>query len=197
MFRLPHARGVAAVMSVMVTSVVMLAAACDSESTITSPFERASERAAYGVTVSRQLGELRVATNAFHDSTQALAASWSAKITSCMWDVNGGMGFHYGNVGLIDGEVQVDKPELLLYEPTANGKSQLVAVEYVVPYTFRSRDAEPPVLFGQRFARNDRFQLWGLHAWVWKENPAGMFAGMNPQVSCASTTDLDVVPMAH
>ena len=99
----------------------------------------------------------------------------------------GGMGFHYGNVGLIDGSVQVDQPELLLYQPLENGRLKLVAVEYIIPYTFVPRDAPAPVLFGQTFSQNDTFQLWGLHVWAWKENPSGLFAPWNPRVSCPNT----------
>jgi hypothetical protein len=105
------------------------------------------------------------------------------------------MGFHYGNTALIDGTARVDQPELLLYEPEKNGELGLVAVEYIIPYTFHSRAAAPPVLFGKEFQRNDTFQLWGLHAWVWKENPSGMFASWNPTVNCDNTTDL--MAMAH
>lgn len=54
----------------------------------------------------------------------------------------GGMGFHYGNTDLIDGNVQVDQPELLLYEPQADGSLELVAVEYITPTT--STPATPP-----------------------------------------------------
>ncbi|MEP6550892.1 MAG: hypothetical protein ABJB95_06900 [Gemmatimonadales bacterium] len=144
----------------------------------------------------KDLARLRQATVAFHDFDQARAAGWSAKITSCMQDpAAGGMGFHYGNPGLIDGSVSVEEPELLLYEPEKNGKLRLVAVEYIIPYTFHSRAADPPVLFDQKFSRNDVFQLWGLHAWVWRDNPSGIFAPWNPQVNCDNTTD--VMAMAH
>ena len=124
-------------------------------------------------------------------------AEWSAQITDCMVDPGGagGMGFHYGNVGLIDGSVQVDRPELLLYEPGKNGEFTLVAVEYIIPYTFHGRDAEPPRLFGREFSQNDVFQLWGLHAWVWKENPSGMFASWNPKVTCENAAS--VSKMSH
>jgi len=105
------------------------------------------------------------------------------------------MGFHYGNPNLIDESVRVDEPELLLYEPEKNGRLRLVAVEYIVPYTAHSRSAAPPVLFGQEFKQNDTFQLWGLHAWVWKHNPSGMFANWNPGVTCAHTSDVSA--MAH
>lgn len=145
-----------------------------------------------GSAVHRDLAALRRATASFHDFGTAGAAGWSAKITECMSaGALGAMGFHYGNVGLIDGVVEVERPELLLYEPTRNGGMRLVGVEYIIPYAFHSRDAAPPVLFGEEFVRVDAFGLWGLHAWVWAENPSGMFAPWNPRVSCefaAATT---------
>ena len=70
-----------------------------------------------------------------------------------------------------------------------------VAVEYIIPYLFHSRSFAVPVLFGKEFRKNDAFQLWGLHAWVWKDNPSGMFASWNPSVNCDNTTD--VMAMAH
>jgi hypothetical protein len=138
--------------------------------------------------VNQDLATLRQVTASFHRFDQADSAGWSAQITPCMESPEGGMGFHYGNVALIDGTARVDQPELLLYEPETNGRLRLVAVEYIIPYTFHSRDAAPPVLFGQEFQQVDAFQLWGLHAWVWRNNPSGMFAPWNPEVSCAATT---------
>jgi hypothetical protein len=105
------------------------------------------------------------------------------------------MGFHYGNAPLINGTAHVDKPQLLLYEPERNGRLRLVAVEYIIPYSFHSRDAAPPVLMGQQFMQFDTFQVWGLHVWIWKENPSGLFAPWNPRVTCKNTTD--VSSMAH
>ena len=144
----------------------------------------------FGASVNKDLATLRQATAAFQRFDSASHAGWSAPITACMTDPGGagGMGFHYGNVGLINGSVSVDKPQLLLYEPEQNGRLRLVAVEYIIPYTFVPRSAEPPVLFNQKFAQVDAFGLWGLHAWVWKENPSGMFAAWNPNVNCANTT---------
>ena len=144
----------------------------------------------FGAAVNKDLATLRQVTAPFQQFDRAAHAGWSAPITACMTDPNGagGMGFHYGNVGLINGTVSVDKPQLLLYEPEQNGRLRLVAVEYIIPYTFVPRSAEPPVLFNQKFAQVDAFGLWGLHAWVWKENPSGMFAAWNPNVNCANTT---------
>jgi hypothetical protein len=94
------------------------------------------------------------------------------------------MGFHCGDPGLIDGVVEELKPELLLYEPQKNGRLRLVAVEYVVPFTAWTQ-ADPPSLHGLTFAANQTFQVWALHAWVWRHNPAGTFADWNPTVNCA------------
>jgi len=147
---------------------------------------------------NKDLAALRRVTARFHTFATATAAGWSAQITPCMTDPAGagGMGFHYGNTALIDGTARVEEPELLLYEPEGNGRLRLVAVEYIIPYTAHSRDAAAPELFGgQKFKQNDTFQLWGLHAWVWKDNPSGMFADWNPRVTCEHTSS--VSRMAH
>ena len=188
----------------MLVAGMMVLAACNGEPTAAASGSASDSRSAASALIPQQssasivekdLATLRAATASFHRFDAAAAAGWSAKITGCMSSSEGGMGFHYGNINLIDGTVRVDSPELLLYEPEQNGQLRLVAVEYIIPYAAHSRDAEPPVLFGQQFTQNDTFQLWGLHAWVWKENPSGMFASWNPTVGCEHTTD--VMAMAH
>jgi hypothetical protein len=82
--------------------------------------------------------------------------------------------------------VDPDNPEVLVYEPEANGTLRLVAVEFAVPYTAAPRDGAPPKLFGMDMRRNDTFQIWARHAWIWKNNPAGMFEDWNPTVNCAA-----------
>jgi hypothetical protein len=94
----------------------------------------------------------------------------------------GGMGLHYVNLGLLDTELDVTKPEALLYEPGPGGKLVLVAVEYAIPADQWTKD-EPPVLFGQELKVNS-FNLYALHVWAWKNNPSGVFASWNPRVSC-------------
>jgi hypothetical protein len=132
-----------------------------------------------------QLAELRALTASFHSIEAAAKAGWNTKITDCFSDPNlGGMGFHYGNTALIDGAVDPLQPELLLYEPRKNGERRLVAVEYIVPFTAWT-SANPPVLFGQPFHRNEAFGLWVLHVWHFNNNPSGIFSDWNPDVSCA------------
>jgi hypothetical protein len=188
--------------AMLLASIALLAACGGDPTSATSAAElqssaTATGEASLGSTVNRELAILRRVTAPFHDSANATAAGWSTKITSCMTDPGGagGMGFHYGNTNLIDGTVSVDKPQLLLYEPEKNGRLRLVAVEYIIPYAFHGREEAPPVLFGQQFKQNDVFQLWGLHAWVWKHNPSGMFADWNPNVNCDNTTD--IMAMRH
>jgi hypothetical protein len=178
----------------------MTVAACDNPTTTdASAVERltaVASQAGLGASVNRDLATLRQVTAQFHRFEAASNAGWSARITGCMTDpALGGMGYHYGNAGLIDGSVSVDKPELLLYEPEKNGTLRLVAVEYIIPYAYHARSAEAPELFGQKFKQNDTFQLWGLHAWVWEENPSGMFASWNPRVTCDNAVEAMV--MSH
>ncbi|MGH7669782.1 MAG: hypothetical protein ACRENQ_09845 [Gemmatimonadaceae bacterium] len=135
--------------------------------------------------VELELAALRRVTAPFHDIANAEAAGWNVQLTGCMENPPaGGMGYHYANTPYIDGTVQVRKPQLLLYEPQKDGRMRLVAVEYIIPYSFIPETAPAPVLFGQKFHQNAAFQLWGLHAWVWEHNPSGMFADWNPRVSC-------------
>lgn len=181
---------------------IALLAGCSGEPaptpTETANFQpRGLESQSLGADVNSQLAALRRVTASFHDFDNAKQAGWSTQITPCMTDPGGagGMGFHYGKTSLIDGTASVETPQLLLYEPEQNGRLRLVAVEYIIPYSFHARSAAPPVLFGQQFQQVDAFQLWGLHAWVWRENPSGIFAPWNPRVNCDNTTA--VASMSH
>jgi hypothetical protein len=103
------------------------------------------------------------------------------------------MGVHYVNGALVgDGQVNASKPELLVYEPLANGRQRLVAVEYVVfQDAWDAKHDEPPSLFGREFELVEAGNRYGLppfyelHAWLWKHNPAGFFDDWNPRVTCA------------
>jgi hypothetical protein len=145
--------------------------------------------------VNKDLAALQRVTAKFHSFESAKAAGWSTEITGCMTDPKaGGMGFHYGNPKLIDGSVRADEPELLLYKPEKYGGMRLVAVEYIVPLGAWS-SPKPPRLFNRDFAVNQAFGIWALHAWVWEDNPSGIFADWNPRVSCDNAADESV--MAH
>ena len=134
--------------------------------------------------VQQQLAALRGATAQFHDfdATTGEGGAYHEQLSPCVEVPGlGGMGYHYGNMALVDGTVSLLEPEVAMYEPQKNGKMRLVAVEYIVPLAL-SEDA--PVLMGQTFHRNERLGLWALHVWIWKHNPMGVFEDFNPTVSC-------------
>lgn len=94
------------------------------------------------------------------------------------------MGIHYVNGNLLkDGIVDIAKPEAVMYEPMADGKLALVAVEYIA---FKGPAALEGHLFNFASAPN-RYGLdpfYELHVWAWRPNPTGHFADNNPKVSC-------------
>lgn len=91
------------------------------------------------------------------------------------------------------------KPAVLIYEPQEDGTLQLVAVENLafaeawkaagnteppsfqgVAFDYMVDDPATPLDEGHNFdAHYDR------HVWIYRDNPNGMFAQFNPQVSCA------------
>ena len=105
----------------------------------------------------------------------------------------GAMGMHFLNGSFLDGEINVDKPEILLYEPLPNGRIRLTGADYLVDKKAWESNPDhkgPPELFGQLFHLFDspnRFGLdpfYTLHVWAWKDNPVGTFSNWNPNVSC-------------
>lgn len=124
---------------------------------------------------------------------------------------SGAMGLHYvrrdllgladqpqGRVAGTGTHTDFLKPAMLVYEPQADGTLELVAVENLV---FKSAweaagNRQPPTFRGHRFlllADNPGTRLdeahnyephYELHAWVFRDNPLGMFAPFNPKVSC-------------
>lgn len=143
-------------------------------------------------TAPAALAAVRAATSQYHRVDRAVADGWGDPVISeCIAHPElGGMGHHYVNLALRDGTLDPTAPEVLLYEPTQNGHFRLVGVEYVVPFDVEPRAADggtAPELFGQTFTENDGADGWALHAWVWRHNPAGMFADFNPAVSCDAT----------
>ena len=139
------------------------------------------------------------ATARYHDLEVALDAGYTAlpavQDTSTVEATNGcaaskagagAMGVHYILGSLLDEVVDAQNPEVLVYEPQANGRMNLVALEYVA--------TAPQSLFGQDFANTDLAPYlgvpegtafaWTLHAWIWTPNPSGVLMPWNPRVTC-------------
>ena len=110
------------------------------------------------------------------------------KIEGHMDYPKGAMGVHFVNVTL-QGPPDPNKPNVLIYEPDGK-KLRLVAAEWLVPLAAAK---ERPSMFGQPFQGPmegheplipKEFVHYDLHAWLFKENPLGMFSPTNPDVTC-------------
>jgi len=171
--------------NVLLVAALALATACAGEPAVTE-FAAATPSSAAAV-AEDGLAAVKSSTAHFQRFEVARAAGYDFLFMNmCMADASdanrGAMGYHYVNTTLLDDKVDVNAPEALLYEPGPNGRLRLVAVEYVIPADAWT-STQPPELLGQRFTLN-AFNLWALHAWVWKDNPSGTFADWNPNVSC-------------
>jgi hypothetical protein len=149
------------------------------------------------------LNAARAATAQLHRFDAAKAAGYTAEVVdlngfACIDDIvghTGGMGIHFLNPSLLDGNVDESTPELVIYEPTKNGDMRLVGVEYLVlrsAWETAHPGAPAPTLFGQPMElvpAGNRYGLpdfYELHAWIWKNNPLGMHNDWNPDVTCAN-----------
>ena len=107
----------------------------------------------------------------------------------------GTMGQHYVNFDLV-GDPRIDplKPEALVYEPQANGKYKLVALEWV---RVGPETNPAPRVLGRSMLHVGSGNRYGIepdgfyerHYWLYKANPDGAFADWNPTVSCRGRGD--------
>lgn len=148
---------------------------------------------------SAELDEIRQALEKYKDPYVAVRDLYLSTVGCVHYDGEkmdghmhydkGGMGVHFVNL-TITGPLDPKRPNVLIYEPVG-GKLELVAAEWLVPL---AAVKERPTLLGQPFDGPmegheplipREFAHYDLHAWLFKENPLGMFAPTNPNVSCA------------
>lgn len=147
--------------------------------------EAGASPAAPDASVERDVARLRAATEAFKSLDAAVAVGYPRTVERCIARPGqGGMGYHHENKALIDGKIEIEHPEVLVYWRTPEGRYELNGVEYLVPYSAHPPDAAPPTVMGQPMKRFDQPQLWYLHVWAWEDNPNGLFADWNPKVTC-------------
>ena len=133
--------------------------------------------------------DYKVAVRDLYLSTVGCVHYSGEKIAGHMEYAKGAMGVHFVNL-TVKGPPDPMKPNVLIYEPVGK-KLKLVAVEWLVPHTPETKQA--PSLFGQTFMGPmegheplipKEFVHYDLHAWLFKDNPLGMFAATNPKVNC-------------
>jgi len=124
------------------------------------------------------------ATARYHNLDAAIADGFVFLHDCETRPAEGPAGTVYVNLGrLLDGVADPASPDALLYEPRADGHLKLVGVELAIPYALWTQQAAPALL-GTDFQREDEFGVFGLHVWVWRDNPEGLFAESNPRISC-------------
>jgi hypothetical protein len=136
-----------------------------------------------------ELPELRAATAAYFHLANAEAAGYGLVpgLDHCFNNPGvGAMGFHYIDTAALDLALDPLHPEALVYAPLKSGKLLLAAVEYIVPAAAwdAAGNTEPPMLYDRMFHLNAALGVYVLHAWIWYQNPAGLFEDWNPRVSC-------------
>lgn len=130
---------------------------------------------------SAEIARLRNAVAGYHNMEKALEDGYTVQAT----DYFPQMGYHYLNLALLDDQFELEKPELLLYAPSPNGKLKLVAVEYATPIQDLGNPPPPPEGFSgdaDVWTINSQFNLWTLHVWTTLHNPDGIFASHNPRL---------------
>jgi hypothetical protein len=131
------------------------------------------------------------ATRKYFNVNDARKAGYGPFLGCVTGPDHGAMGVHYVNGAFLNGELHVDKPQALIYEPVGN-RFRLVGVEFIVDAAtwLKSHNGTPPVLEGQVLQlvpAPNRFNLptfFEIHVWAWRNNPNGAFVDWNNRVTC-------------
>lgn len=161
-------------------------AACQTPDTPTAPVsDLVAPPAHHTVSLKKNgaplpVGELalaRAASAKYHDVQKAFDDGYV--------DINvvlPNMGRHLMKASLANGSFNPAEPQLLVYSEGPGARLKLVAVEYAVPLNLSASAPEGFTGSADEWSPNQTFGLWLLHAWVWKDNPDGMFNPTNSQV---------------
>lgn len=160
----------------------------------------ATTAAAKSDVLAHQLDAARAATRRYRDLEQALDDDYV--IASPFIP---GMGFHFIKYSLVGSE-NVEEPAILVYfttgsyepapfeafDPERGDELRLGAVEYIMP---GDQTVSPPNLFADETSTRrlkvsedegwvyiHELDITGLHAWVHRGNPAGVFHPTNPTI---------------
>jgi len=138
---------------------------------------------------------VREATERFKDPAVADGEGYKLAFGCVTGPDYGAMGLHFVNMDLVgDPSLDPRHPEIVLYEPLANGRLRLIGADFLVLASAWDalHPGEPPRIMGQLlhlFEAPNRFGLpafYTLHVWAWKESPTGTFVNWHANVSCDS-----------
>jgi hypothetical protein len=133
---------------------------------------------------ARVLATLQGATARYRDIDVAVADGFILLHECEVRPGEGAVGILYVHLDrFTDGILDPMEPDGLLYAPNGSGKPDLIGVEVAMPAAMWSGTA-PPEFLDVPLQLEEEFDAWGLHIWVWRENPDGMFAQAHPGVSC-------------
>lgn len=133
------------------------------------------------------LSDVRRATEQYHDVQVALDDGFQ-ETHECVPQ----MGIHFIYPSRMrDATLDPERPEVLLYEPKASKDGEtrykLVGVEYFIA---ADQVNSTPTLFDEEFDgpmpghAPGEPRHFDLHAWVWRNNPDGVFTAHNTNVKC-------------
>jgi len=138
-----------------------------------------------GEAVDRDVAKVREATARFKAADLAEKAGYKAGTNCVEHQPAGAMGYHFQNNALLDTTLDVEHPEVLVYERKPDGTFKLNGVEFLVPIA-AWKATEAPRIMGQPLKRADSLGIWYLHVWTWEPSPSGLFADWNPRVKCGA-----------
>jgi hypothetical protein len=128
-----------------------------------------------------ELQQVKAATAKYQNINNAFADNYGKDPIVVMPN----MGYHFLKVQLVSPVFDMKKPAILVYNKKDNGNFELVAVEYAVPMSSLPLHVAPEGFTGNDDVWDENTLntgWWTLHAWVWSNNPDGVFKPMNPLV---------------
>lgn len=134
------------------------------------------------------LEDARLALETYTDHQKALEDGYR-NTNACVE----GLGTPFSNPNIE--QISYDEPQALLYERTDSDDFELKGAEWFVPGDEVDDSENPPSLFAGEDRRTmdgpteghypGQPRHYGVHAWLFSDNPNGTFATTNPDVGCS------------
>lgn len=160
----------------------------------------AASRRPVGIPVggTADVARMRAATAVYHDLSRAVEDGFveaNGAMECVAHPELGAKGMRYlHRARFADTTIDPSRPEILLFLPHPDGRMELAGVEFAVDaeawHAVHGPDRVPEVARvayqpPDPEAHNPLPRTaYTLHVWLWKENPAGIFAPFNPKARC-------------